>query len=318
MSRYPMQRYPNGWFQVAYSTELEKGGVLPLAYFGKQLVLFRGEGGAPVVLDAYCPHLGAHLGHGGKVEGDCVRCPFHSWKFDATGACVDIPYSPAKPPARAKVAPWHVREVNGLIMVWHHQDGAPPSWELPVLPEYGADDWTSYETRRWKIKTHNQEMAENAVDSAHFLYVHGTQGMPTSRAEVRDHVLHVFSETMMKTPMGKTPGSIEVDAHGFGFTTTRFRGIVETLLVNSVTPIDDEFVDVRFAFVVKKQVNEGVTSTVGAAFIREVTRQLEQDIPIWENKRYVAAPLIVEGDGPLAVYRRWVKQFYSASADAAG
>ena len=34
MSRFPFPRYPNGWFQVAYSEELGEKAVLPLKYFG--------------------------------------------------------------------------------------------------------------------------------------------------------------------------------------------------------------------------------------------------------------------------------------------
>src|SRR4051812_31560864 len=52
-NRFPFPRYPNGWFQVAYSDDLAAGGVLPLEYFGKQLVLFRGQDGKPYLLDAY-------------------------------------------------------------------------------------------------------------------------------------------------------------------------------------------------------------------------------------------------------------------------
>ena len=44
MSRFPFP-LPNGWFQVAYSDELAPGGVVPLHYFGRELVLFRTEGG---------------------------------------------------------------------------------------------------------------------------------------------------------------------------------------------------------------------------------------------------------------------------------
>jgi hypothetical protein len=120
----------------------------------------------------------------------------------------------------------------------------------------------------------------------------------------------------MKTPQGKVKGSIEVFVHGFGFTTTRFRGLVETLLVSSATTIDEDFVELRFAFTVKKLVNEGVTSTVGAAFQREIGRQLEQDIPIWENKVYIHPPVLVDGDGPIGLFRRWAKQFYAGAADA--
>ena len=310
MSRFPFQRYPNGWFQVAYSEELTPSGVLPLRYFGKELVLFRTESGEPALLDAYCPHLGAHLGHGGKVKGNCIECPFHAWRYDTKGVCVEVPYAP-KPPSKAKIKPWHVVERNGLILAWYHELGEPPSWEVPVVAEFGNDEWTTYETRRWKIKTHNQEMAENAVDSAHFHYVHGTMEMPSSRAEQTGIVLHVQSDTKMKTPMGPVKGSVEVHAYGFGFTLTRFRGIVETLLVSSATTIDEDYVDMRFSFTVKKLPTKDVTSTVGAAFIREIDRQLAQDIPIWENKIYVNPPLLVETDGPIGVFRRWAKQFYS-------
>jgi phenylpropionate dioxygenase-like ring-hydroxylating dioxygenase large terminal subunit len=308
-SRFPFPRYPNGWFQVAYSTDIAPGAVIPLKYFGRDLVCFRSEAGEVSVLDAHCPHMGAHLGYGGTVKDGCVRCPFHAWRFDGTGQCVEVPYAPRVPP-RAKVKPWHVREVNGLIMVWHHLGGLAPQYDIAPNPEYGAADWTPYECRRWKVRTHNQEMAENAVDSAHFHYVHGTLEMPTSRATVEGHVLRVVSDTMMKTPMGKVKGQVESISHGFGYALTRFTGIVETLLVASITPIDDEFVDVRFSFTVKKLPSGDATSTVGAAFIREIERQLGQDIPIWENKVYVNPPLVVESDGPIGVFRRWCKQFY--------
>jgi 3-ketosteroid 9alpha-monooxygenase subunit A len=309
MGRFPFPRYPNGWFQVGYSDELAPGAVVPLRYFGRDLVLFRTQGGVASVLDAHCPHMGAHLGHGGAVVGDCLRCPFHAWEFDAGGACASIPYA-GKIPPRAQLRAWPVREVNGLVMVWYHGQGAPPSWEVPTLPEVGSDDFTPYEKRSWKIRTHNQEMAENAVDAAHFFYVHGTAGMPVMRAQVDGHILHVISETKMTTRSGNVGGSIESVSHGFGFATTRFRGIVETLLLASVTTIDEEYVQARFSFTIRKLPHKDVTKTVGKAFIAEIERQLGQDIPIWENKRYVSPPLLCDGDGPVGLFRKWVKQFY--------
>jgi 3-ketosteroid 9alpha-monooxygenase subunit A len=309
-SRFPMARYPNGWFSVGYSDELEVGAVKPLKYFGRDLVLFRSESGKVALLDAHCPHLGAHLGHGGKVVGESVQCPFHAWTFDCSGQCSSVPYS-AKIPPRARVASWHVQEHAGMIMAWYHGDGLAPQWELPPVPEFANEEWTTYERRFWKIKTHNQEMAENSVDSAHFLYVHGTVEQPQTNAETKDHQLHMFSETKMTTPMGKVKGSVESDLYGFGFTLTRFKGIVETLLVSSATTVDEDYCEIRFAFTVKKLPTKDVTKTVGKAFIAEIERQLGQDIPIWENKAYKANPLIVDGDGPIGVFRRWVKQFYS-------
>lgn len=315
-NRFPFPRYPDGWFQVAYSDELKPGQVVPLHYFGRELVLFRTEDGSPHVLDAYCPHMGAHLGYGGKVVGGCVRCPFHSWEFDGRGNCTSIPYAQKIPP-KATLRSWPVCEKNGLVMIWFHAAGGPPSWEVPDVPEYNASDWTPYEKRRWKIRTHNQEMAENAVDAAHFLYVHGTGGVPKTTAEIRGHILHVVSEAKMKKRSDEVTGQIESISYGFGFGTTRFTGLVETLLLSSVVAIDDDYVDVMFTFTVRKLPHAEFTNMVGMKFIAEIERQLGQDIPIWENKKYVSPPLLCDGDGPVGVFRKWVKQFYSEPRPAA-
>lgn len=308
--RFSFPPYPIGWFQVAYANELEPGQVMPLEYFGKDLVLFRTQGGEAVLMDAFCPHLGAHLGYGGKVEGEEIRCPFHAWKFDSAGKCSEIPYGKKIPPG-ATLGKWVLREVNGLLMAWHHPDAAPPTYEIPVIPEYGDEGWTEYIMRRWKVRTRNQEMAENSVDTAHFHYLHGTHNMPTATLEPEGHILKVVSDTVMKTPGGLVNGEIQVEMHGFGFSLTRFVGLVETLIVNSVTAIDEEYVDVRFAFTVKKFGGVDVTRGIGKAFVREITRQLEQDIPIWENKKHIKPPILSDGDGPIGKYRKWCKQFYA-------
>src|SRR5215510_14271520 len=86
--------FPNGWFAVAFAHELREGQVMPLRY------------------------LGAHLGHGGRVAGESIRCPFHGWHFDgATGACTRIPYC-ERIPTQARVRPWEVQEKNRMIIVW--------------------------------------------------------------------------------------------------------------------------------------------------------------------------------------------------------
>ena len=68
MKRYPLPPFPNGWFKVCFSDELEVGDVKPLHQFGQELVIYRTEDGTARVLDAFCPHLGAHLGYGGWKE----------------------------------------------------------------------------------------------------------------------------------------------------------------------------------------------------------------------------------------------------------
>jgi 3-ketosteroid 9alpha-monooxygenase subunit A len=308
--KYPFPAFPNGWFQLAWSDEVAPGAVRSLHAFGKKLVLYRAEGGEARVFDAHCPHLGADLGVGGKVEGDSIRCPFHGWRFGEGGRCVEVPYAKRIPPTAA-LRPWTVREHSGLVMVWHHADGKAPDHDVPVLSEFGDDAWTPYERRHWRIRTHNHEMGENQVDRAHFRFVHGTLEVPECEAEPEGPVFRVYQRSKMATPRGPIVGKIDITAYGYGVSLVRFSGIVDTLLIACVTPVDGEDVDVNFAFTVKKLASAEATGGVGKALIADIEKQMREDTPIWENKIYHERPLLCDGDGPIAQYRRWARQFYS-------
>lgn len=304
--RFPFP-IPHGWFQVAWTSALAPGDVLPLRAFGKDFVLFRTVGGRAAMLDAYCPHLGAHLGHGGRVDGESIACPFHAFRFDTGGACVAVPYAKKVPP-KAAIASHPVLEQDGLVFAWNGPPGAAPTFSLPRSAELASGAWTPLETYTFRVRTHNQEIGENSVDRAHFRYVHGTADVPDSELAVEGPVRRAVQRVRYTTPRGPVDGSIEVTAHGMGLTTTRFRGIAETLLFISHLPIDGESVLSRFSFTQPL----GLAQTnVGRGVVREVVRQMEEDIPIWEHKRYLANPLLCDGDGPIAAYRRWAAQFYA-------
>jgi 3-ketosteroid 9alpha-monooxygenase subunit A len=310
MKRFPFP-IPNGWFAMCFSDQLAVGELKSLHYFDRELVATRGDDGVARVFDAHCPHLGAHLGFGGKVDGDGVRCPFHGWRFDGSGRCVEVPYAKKIPP-KARLHAWQAIEKNGLVFVWRHALGEAPSWEVPDVPELGSDEWTPPERREWIIASTSQEMAENSVDPAHFRFVHKTNTVPeTEKAEIRGHLLHVISNNRVATPRGEQRGRIEIQAHGFGFGYTRFSGIADLLVLTSGAPIDDGHTHTRLQFSVKKLANSDATRGVGKAFIAEIERQFTQDIPIWENKIHLEHPLLVEGEAEIALLRRWARQFYS-------
>jgi nitrite reductase/ring-hydroxylating ferredoxin subunit len=311
--RFPFSANPVGWFVVAYSDELSRGSVLPMSYFGSELVLFRDEDGAPHVLDAHCPHLGAHLGHGGVVEGGCLRCPFHAWKFSGEGACTSIPDAQKIPPM-ARVRSWPVRERNGFVLVHYHPTHDAPTAEVEPMPEYGSPDWTPYARRRWTIATNIREMVENAFDAKHFRHLHGLRNIPAPEVSFEGASCRMFTETVMDTPRGPVKGTLDIRKLGLGFGTARFTGVIETLVFTTLTPIDDDHVDARFSFTVRKLPDEAATQAAGTGFIDELARQVEQDIRIWEHKAYLERPLLGEGDGPITAFRRWARQFYPAEA----
>jgi len=300
---------PLGWFHLCYADELAAGDIKSLHYFSRDLVLFRGDDGGARCFDAYCPHLGAHLGVGGELVEGTLRCPFHHWRFDTNGVCVDVPYAKRIPPA-ARLRSYPVVEKNGMIFAWYHPADAAPSWELPEVAECGDADWTPYERREWIVKSRNQELAENTVDQAHFRYVHGTNTVADTEISTDGPLMHVVSTSKVGGVDGETVGTIEIDVFGFGFGLTRFTGVVETLVMTSGTPIDEERVHMHLSFTVRKLPDSDSTKGLGKAFMDEIERQFGQDIPIWENKIHHERPVLCDGDGPIATVRDWAKQFY--------
>jgi 3-ketosteroid 9alpha-monooxygenase subunit A len=308
-SRYPFPAYANGWYRVVYADEVAAGELRPIHAFGRELVAFRAESGEAHVLDAYCPHLGAHLGHGGRVEGSGIRCPFHAWHWSGDGRCIDVPYAKRIPPA-AKIRSWPTVEKNGIVWLWYDEKERAPAWKLPDVEEVGSPDWSPLEIRRWTVRSRWLDMNENAVDQVHFKYVHGAHTIPETTAEIDGHVLRCRSRMKLGTPRGEVEGGIDTDDYGPAFQLVRLSGIVDTLMLNTTIPIDSETTDVSFAYTVCTKGDAEKSRGVGAAIIRDLEHQMAQDIPIWENKKYWTRPMLCDGDGPLALYRRWMKQFF--------
>jgi len=314
--RYPFP-IPFGWFQVASPDDVKPGQARPLYYFGRDLVLWRDEDGDAHVQDAFCPHLGAHLGHGGRVEGCELQCPFHGWRFDPEGNNTDIPYS-ERLNKSAKLGTYPTVERNGLIMAWYHPHGDAPQWEVPEIPEFNdPENFMETVTREYTVHAHWQEMAENSVDSAHFRFVHNTDVVPEIESYEQDGpVARMRSAQKFPTPRGVVDGRIDVDQSGPGIGVTRFSGIVDTVLVGCNTPITADSCHLRFNFTVRKLGDDATTSSVGQAFVQEVNRQVIEDIPIWEHKAHLVRPALADTDGPYMKFRKWASQFYAEGVDA--
>ncbi|KAM7304749.1 hypothetical protein ISCGN_014649 [Ixodes scapularis] len=171
--------FPNGWIPLLESSMLEVNGVKPLRAIGMELVAFRTQDGVAHVMDAYCPHLGAHLGIMGRVVGDCIECPFHGWRFKGdNGACTHVPYA-SKTPDFVKAKTWICREMLGFLFIWYHADGEPPLPELEDLPEISSGQWRKTARIERTVYCHVQDICENAADAGHFNVLHKASGFVT-------------------------------------------------------------------------------------------------------------------------------------------
>ncbi len=144
--------------------------------------------------------------------------------------------------------------------------------------------------------------------------MHGTHTIPETEVETDGPLLRCRSRMKMGTPGGEVMGGIDTTDYGPAFQTVRLSGIIDTLMVNTATPIDEEYTDVTFAYTVKKAGGADASHGVGAAIIRDLEKQMSQDNPIWENKKYFDRPLLCDGDGKLGVYRKWMRQFFAEGA----
>ena len=158
--------FPNGWFSIIASRDVPRGQSRSVSVLGEHFAVFRGEDGKAYVLDAYCPHMGANIGVGGRVIENCLQCPFHGWTFRGEdGKCVDIPYA-KKVPDFAKTKQWPTFEANGQIMIWYHAEGIEPTWTPEVVPEIVTGEW-SYKGKTVHIINAHIEVSRVVLSSTH-------------------------------------------------------------------------------------------------------------------------------------------------------
>jgi nitrite reductase/ring-hydroxylating ferredoxin subunit len=319
---------PTGWFQVAWSAEVPVGEVHRVTAFGHDLVAWRGESGQVSVMDAYCQHLGAHLGYGGTVVEDTIQCPFHGWRWSQAGRNVCIPYED-RPNIGKKIRTYPTTELNESIYIWHDVEGRTPYFDVPDVFGAWGDDRTAEDYHAAYpdsvlfdpgLELHPQYVLENGVDFAHFTYVHKVPIIPLfTRQEFEEPISYVDFTIAFEG----SPGSIEeVDSGveaincGLGLAITRSHGMIDNRTATAVTPVDDSTCDVRFSVWINREpgMTEEESRARAAKLARSVIEQLEADIVIWSHQRYADPAALARGEYPgFTALRTWAQQFYPAT-----
>ncbi|OBB99497.1 2Fe-2S ferredoxin [Mycobacterium sp. 852013-50091_SCH5140682] len=325
MAKPPLSMKPTGWFQVAWSDEIGAGEVHPMKYFDREMVAWRTQSGQLTVMDAYCEHLGAHLGYGGHVEGEAIQCPFHGWQWNHEGRNVCIPYQD-RPNRGRRIRTYPVAERNASVYIWHDVEGREPYFEVPDIfadfvepdPKTSADYYPQQRLFRRGLELHPQYVLENGVDFAHFKFVHQTPIVPVfTRHDFAEPWSHVdFTITFEGDDAQKIEdvnSGVEAINGGLGIAVTKSWGMIDNRTISAVTPVDDRTCDVRFMVYIGRTPGRDDEKTAARAqlFGDEVIRQFTQDIHIWSHQRYSDPPALAsaEYEGFTAI-RKWAAQFY--------
>ncbi len=162
------------WMPVALSSELAGPDCEPLRVkvLGEQLIAFRDTDGNPGLVDAFCPHRGAPMFFG-RNEENGLRCVYHGWKFDVTGACVDLPNAPEGVTYKDKVRIKAYPAVDKGDLIWAYLG---PIEKQPPFPHF---EWTELpRSHRYVTKFVEQcnylQAMEGDYDPSHARFLHST------------------------------------------------------------------------------------------------------------------------------------------------
>ena len=323
---------PNQWYAILESDEIKPGKVIGVTRLGEKMVAWRNARGELSLMSDLCPHRGVGLS-AGKLQGECIQCPFHGFEFDASGKCTLIPANGrgAEIPKAMQAKAYVVREAHGLVYLWWGE----PRESYPPLPFFEAiDDGMVYATLRDPWATHYSRAIENQLDVVHLPFVHRTTIGRGNRTLVNGplvRVEHFFPEDSLlniwvynEVDSGQKPkrASELPEPARHPFLQFRFPNVWhnwiadDTRVFVAFAPIDEEntLMYLRFYHRVAIPVLRQITGCFGSLGNLVIERQ---DKPIVETQRPKASRLdvgekLIPGDGPIITYRKIRQALQSA------
>jgi 5,5'-dehydrodivanillate O-demethylase len=160
------------WHPIAGAAEFDEKTVRAIRLMGEDLTLYKDLSGTYGLVDRHCPHRRADLSFG-YVEDVGIRCNYHGWRMDETGACVEQPFEETFNPKsklkdRCAITAYPVREVAGLLFAYM---GPAP---VPQLPIWEPFTWSHgfIEVITADVPCNWFQCQENSCDPVHFEWMH--------------------------------------------------------------------------------------------------------------------------------------------------
>ncbi len=160
------------WLPALLAEELPEpdGPPVRVKLLGECLIAFRDTRGRLGLIEEFCAHRGVSLWFG-RNEENGIRCPYHGWKYDVTGQCVDLPSEPEESGMRKNIKLKSYPAIERAGVIWAYLG---PADKKPEEPAY---EWTQvppahrYVSKRLQESNYLQAM-EGALDSIHSGFLH--------------------------------------------------------------------------------------------------------------------------------------------------
>jgi 3-ketosteroid 9alpha-monooxygenase subunit A len=319
--------FPRGWFMVADASRVTQKPH-SVRFFGRDMVLYRGESGTAYMVGAYCPHMGTHIGKSEtsfmsmkneQVEGESIRCPYHAWRYGPDGKCNNIPYSDAIPP-KAELGSYAIVERYGALWHWHDPEGGEPDFDLPDLPEW---DELGYVHNTYDelgaMNLHQVEVVDNICDAQHLHPIHASQNIYFENRIRGARVCQLLGSKHELLGVNADMSEFVTWYTGPGILLSRYHADNPnpSYMIITHTPIDDGSVYVWHAVLTKIADREPTEEDVAQAQVQQKMSRgaFAQDFEIWSNKRPCLKPMQMPADGNFLKVRTWYKQFYAPRSE---
>lgn len=160
------------WIPALMASELPAPDCAPVrvSLLSERLIAFRDSDGKIGLMDEFCAHRGVSLWFGRNEEGG-LRCPYHGWKYNTEGQCIEVPSEPVSSGfcQKIKLKSYPCIELGDVI--WTYMG---PEEHKPEIPAY---EWAvvpsshRYLSKREQQNNYLQAM-EGGIDSSHVSFLH--------------------------------------------------------------------------------------------------------------------------------------------------
>jgi phenylpropionate dioxygenase-like ring-hydroxylating dioxygenase large terminal subunit len=320
----PLKQIPplltNTWVFIGYVNEVKNETVKSVTYMNKNLILWKSKAGVISLQDAYCPHMGAHLGFG-KVHEENLICAFHKRSFNNDGICIG---------RGKKNKSYPLSQIQHLIFAWFGED--TPSWHMPNFfigfPNDSSLEWKIFKSKKMNYDFHPKDLLDNTVDALHFKTFH-KQCISYKPIEILKFSAYYFISKVVflgnpNMKMGKKDMELELITESYGPC---------TLVVNSTVKVLNQKFIFKFLFLCTPLVNDNTDYTLAVcsvvdtknipltrrileyiynyyAFYMQVKEFKKESNIIWKNKTYLATPDLSEKETAMLMYTKWYEKFY--------
>jgi 3-ketosteroid 9alpha-monooxygenase subunit A len=296
--------YKHGWYKLAFARDLTDP-LNPATIGSRRLVIGRTENGIRV-FDADCPHRGAHLAYGGKLDRNAVICPFHHYRIGI---------------GRESMGDFQVREyetlvVGGLIFVRlseAHDNG------FAGFITRLSESHTIHPGYVMEIKSPAEVIIENGFDNSHFRPVHGVKAdkfVPQTDEQGSLYVRSTFYERVKEAVQGGPAGAVretpvQLNAFSPFLSVAQLGGRMPMVFITSVNPIGEHLTRLRFSMgLAKKVYGDPPPERLLQSLLKGSRDGIQDDALIWENLSPTAPRHYTPQDAAIQAFEAFCQRFH--------